>query len=137
MVNLHDIRYLRIGTPDLDAAIEFATRIVGLELAGREGKAAYFRSDIDLWHLATTKIMHNSFEFATNGGKNLLFHNVGAGKFEDVTDRMGVGSTRWSLAAASADFFAASAASVAASADFPAACAVFSVASHSRNVNTT
>src|SRR5215212_4496322 len=63
---------------------------------------AYFR-DIDLWHLATTKIMHNSFEFATNGGKNLLFHNVG-GKFEDVTERMGVGTTRWTLAAASADF---------------------------------
>jgi hypothetical protein len=64
---------------------------------------AYFR-DFDLWHLTTTKIMHNSFEFATNGGKNLLFHNLGGGKFEDVTDRMGVGSTRWTLAAASADF---------------------------------
>src|SRR5262252_4228943 len=45
MVDLHDIRYLRIGTPDLDSAVEFATKIVGLELAGREGKAAYFRSD--------------------------------------------------------------------------------------------
>jgi hypothetical protein len=64
---------------------------------------AYFR-DIDLWHLTTTQIMHNSFEFATNGGKNLLFHNKGNGKFEDVTDRMGVGSNRWTLAAASADF---------------------------------
>jgi hypothetical protein len=64
---------------------------------------AYFR-DVDLWHLPTTKIMHNSFEFATNGGKNLLFHNLGDGKFEDVTDRMGVGSSRWTLAAASADF---------------------------------
>ena len=64
----------------------------------------YFRSDIDLWHLRTTRIMHNSFEYATNGGKNLLFHNLGNGKFEDVTDRMGVGSTRWTLAAASADF---------------------------------
>ncbi|MDP9279212.1 MAG: CRTAC1 family protein [Gemmatimonadota bacterium] len=65
---------------------------------------AYFRNDIDLWNLGTTKIMHNSFEFATNGGKNLLFHNLGGGKFEDVTDKMGVGSTRWTLAAASADF---------------------------------
>jgi hypothetical protein len=65
---------------------------------------AYFRSDVDLWHLTTTRIMHNSFEFATNGGKNLLFHNLGGGRFEDVTDKMGVGSTRWSLAAASADF---------------------------------
>ena len=64
---------------------------------------AYFR-DFDLWHLETTKIMHNSFEFATNGGKNLLFHNVGGGKFEDATGRMGVGTTRWTLAAASADF---------------------------------
>jgi len=65
---------------------------------------AYFRSDIDLWHLSTTRIMHNSFEYADNGGKNLLFHNVGGGKFEDVTDKLGVGSTRWTLAAASADF---------------------------------
>jgi enediyne biosynthesis protein E4 len=65
---------------------------------------AYFRDDVDLWRLATTRIMHNSFEFATNGGKNLLFHNLGGGRFEDVTDQMGVGSTRWTLAAASADF---------------------------------
>ena len=65
---------------------------------------AYFRDDVDLWRLATTRIMHNSFEFATNGGKNLLFRNVGGGRFEDVTDRAGVGSTRWTLAAASADF---------------------------------
>ena len=64
---------------------------------------AYF-PDIDLWHLKTTRIMQNSFEFANNGGKNLLFHNLGGGRFEDVTDKMGVGSTRWTLAAASADF---------------------------------
>ena len=65
---------------------------------------AYFRDDVDLWHLATTRIMHNSFEFATNGGKNLMFHNLGNGRFEDVTDKLGVGSTRWTLAAAAADF---------------------------------
>lgn len=65
---------------------------------------AYFRSDVDLWNLASTRIMHNSFEFATNGGKNLLYRNAGGGRFEDVTDRLGVGSTRWTMAAASADF---------------------------------
>jgi hypothetical protein len=65
---------------------------------------AYFRSDVDLWHVASTRIMHDSFEFATNGGKNLLFHNLGGGRFEDVTDKVGAGSTRWTLAAASADF---------------------------------
>jgi 2,3-dihydroxy-p-cumate/2,3-dihydroxybenzoate 3,4-dioxygenase len=45
MINLNDIRYLRIGTPDLESAITFATDIVGLQLVAREGKAAYFRSD--------------------------------------------------------------------------------------------
>src|ERR1700722_8359564 len=45
MVNLHDIRYVRVGTTDLDSAIRFATEIVGLQLVAREGKAAYFRSD--------------------------------------------------------------------------------------------
>src|SRR5213592_4088569 len=64
----------------------------------------YFRSDIDFWHLQTTRIMQQSWEFATNGGKNLLFKNLGHGRFADVTDSMGVGSTRWTLAAAAADF---------------------------------
>ena len=45
MIDLHDIRYLRIGTPDLDSAVEYATKIVGLQLAARDAKAAYFRSD--------------------------------------------------------------------------------------------
>ena len=39
MIDLFDIRYLRIGTPRLDDAIEFATKIVGLQLVAREGKA--------------------------------------------------------------------------------------------------
>ncbi len=65
---------------------------------------AYFPSDIDLWHLSSTRIMHDSFEYATNGGANILYHNLGHGRFEDVTAKMGVGSTRWTLAAASADF---------------------------------
>jgi len=64
----------------------------------------YFRSDIDFWHLRTTRIMQHSWEFAANGGKNLLFRNVGNGRFENVTDAMAVGSTRWTLAAAAADF---------------------------------
>lgn len=45
MIRLYDIRYLRIGTPNLESAVEFATKIVGLQLVGREGKAAYLRSD--------------------------------------------------------------------------------------------
>ncbi|MEJ2238761.1 MAG: VCBS repeat-containing protein, partial [Gemmatimonadales bacterium] len=66
--------------------------------------AGYFRSDLDLFNLATTRIMQNSFEFADNGGANVLFRNTGDGRFEDVTEQMGVGSTRWTLAVAAADF---------------------------------
>lgn len=65
---------------------------------------AYFRGDIDLWNLSTTRIMHDSFEFATNGGRNLLFRNTGDGRFVEVTEETGTGSTRWTMAAASADF---------------------------------
>lgn len=64
---------------------------------------AYFREEVDLWHLATTRIMQESFEFALNGGRNRLFENRGDGTFADVTERAGVGSTRWTLAAVAAD----------------------------------
>lgn len=64
---------------------------------------AYFRDDVDLWKLTTTRIMHESFEFAQNGGRNRLFENRGDGTFVDVTDRAGVGSTRWTLAVVAAD----------------------------------
>ncbi len=66
--------------------------------------SGYFRSDIDMWHVQSTKIMHNSFEFANNGGANVLYRNMGDGHFEDVTDQTGMVNTRWTLASASADF---------------------------------
>ena len=45
MIDLKDIRYLRLGTRDLEDAVTFATDILGLQLVAREQKAAYFRSD--------------------------------------------------------------------------------------------
>ncbi len=38
----------------------------------------YYSEDIDLWHLTTTRIMPESFEYAKNGGRKYLFHNLGA-----------------------------------------------------------
>ena len=35
MINLHDIRYARLGTQDLDGAIRFATSVVGLQLVAK------------------------------------------------------------------------------------------------------
>jgi 2,3-dihydroxy-p-cumate/2,3-dihydroxybenzoate 3,4-dioxygenase len=45
MIDLRRIRYLRVGTPDLDEATAFATTVLGLEPAGRERGMAFFRSD--------------------------------------------------------------------------------------------
>lgn len=45
MINLHDIRYVRLGTQDLASAEKYATTILGLQVAAREAKAVYFRSD--------------------------------------------------------------------------------------------
>lgn len=63
----------------------------------------YWADDVDLWNLKTTQIMPESFEYATNGGRKHLLHNLGNGVFEDVTEAMGITSTRWTLGVAAAD----------------------------------
>jgi hypothetical protein len=63
----------------------------------------YWSEDIDLEHLKTTKIMPESFEYAENGGRKYLFHNLGEGRFEEVSQKLGISSRRWTLAAAAAD----------------------------------
>lgn len=63
----------------------------------------YYRSDLDLWNLTSTRIMPESFEYARNGGRKYLFRNLGEGKFADVTAATGLESSRWALAAAAAD----------------------------------
>lgn len=45
MIHLHDIRYVRLGTSNLDESVRYATEILGLEVASREHKAVYLRSD--------------------------------------------------------------------------------------------
>ena len=63
----------------------------------------YYAEDIDLWHLKDTRIMPDSFEYAKNGGRKYLFHNLGNGRFEEVSAKLGIDSRRWSLASAAAD----------------------------------
>jgi enediyne biosynthesis protein E4 len=65
----------------------------------------YYSEDIDLWHLNTTKIMPDSFEYAKNGGRKYLFHNLGNGKFEEVSEKLGIDSRRWALAASASDLY--------------------------------
>ena len=47
--------------------------------------------------------MPESFEYAKNGGRKYLFHNLGDGRFEEVAEQLGIQSRRWALAAVAAD----------------------------------
>ena len=64
----------------------------------------YYPEDVNLWNLKNTKMMPESFEYAQNGGRKYLFHNLGNGKFQEVSQQMGISSRRWALAAVTADF---------------------------------
>lgn len=64
----------------------------------------YFHEDVRLFDLDDTRMMPDSYEYATNGGLNFLFKNNGDGTFTDVSEEMGIHETRlWTLASASAD----------------------------------
>ena len=63
----------------------------------------YYPEDVDLWHLKSTRMMPDSFEYAKNGGRKYLFHNLGNGQFEEVSAKVGIDSRRWALASSAAD----------------------------------
>jgi len=63
----------------------------------------FFPERFNLWDLKTTRVMPESYEYATNGGRNYLFLNQGDGTFTEVSDEWGLTSTRWTLAAVAAD----------------------------------
>ena len=63
----------------------------------------YYSEDVDLWHLKNTKMMPESFEYAKNGGRKYLFHNLGDGAFEEISQKAGIDTRRWALAATVAD----------------------------------
>ncbi|NBI29814.1 CRTAC1 family protein [Chengkuizengella marina] len=63
----------------------------------------YFRSENNLWDLKTTKIMHDDFEHARNGGFNQLYKNNGDGTFTEIAEQINLDDTGWTLATGSAD----------------------------------
>ncbi|MBV9690120.1 MAG: CRTAC1 family protein [Ktedonobacteraceae bacterium] len=65
----------------------------------------YFRPENDLWHLHTTRIMHDDFERARNAGPNVLYHNNGDGTFTNVAPRLGVDDRGWTLDVGACDLF--------------------------------
>ncbi len=62
----------------------------------------YFR-EVDLWHLKSTRIMHNDFERARNGGLNYLYRRNKGGGFTEIAGSMGLEDPGWTLAVGSAD----------------------------------
>jgi Na+-translocating ferredoxin:NAD+ oxidoreductase RnfD subunit len=50
------------------------------------------------------RFMHASWDDATNGGRNVLYHNLGGGRFERLDSaKLGMPETHWSLAVATGD----------------------------------
>jgi hypothetical protein len=63
---------------------------------------SYFQ-DVDLTNVSTTRLLHNSWETARNGGTNVMLRNGGQCNFEDVTEQTGLGDTGWTLAIGTGD----------------------------------
>ncbi len=63
----------------------------------------YFDERTNLWALSSTRMMPESFEYARNGGRKYLYRNVGDGRFEEVSETVGLSSRRWALAAVASD----------------------------------
>lgn len=63
---------------------------------------SYF-PDVDLTTVKNTKLLHDSWEAARNGGTNYLLNNVGGCKFVDRTGHTQLGDTGWTLAIGTGD----------------------------------
>src|SRR4029450_11625227 len=57
MIAIDQLRYVRLGTRDLGASVDFAHRILGLELVEQDSTQATFRSDFRDHTLVFTKDM--------------------------------------------------------------------------------
>lgn len=45
MIEIVDIRYCRLGTPDLESTVDFARNLIGLEEVDRQDRQVYLRGD--------------------------------------------------------------------------------------------
>lgn len=64
----------------------------------------YYHEDVNLFDLENTRMMPDSYEYATNGGLNFLYKNNGDGSFTDVSEQVGLQQNRrWTLAVAATD----------------------------------
>jgi len=92
------------GSPGTDWANGNAAVFLDFNLDGRlDLYVGNYFQDHDLWRLKTTRIMHDSFETARNGGRNSLYRQEPDGAFTEVAASLGVDDPGWTLAVGSAD----------------------------------
>ncbi len=87
--------YDRDGNLDLFLANFFAETV--------EDPVTHRQVPNDLWNPASTRVLHESFTRAGNGGRNVLLRNRGDGTFEDVAAASGLTHTGWSFDAGAGD----------------------------------
>lgn len=94
----------RNGSPGTDWANGNAAVFFDYDLDGLlDIYVGNYFSEVDLWHLKSTRIMHGDFENARDGGRNTLFHQEPDGRFKEVAESFHVDDTGWTLDVGSAD----------------------------------
>jgi tetratricopeptide (TPR) repeat protein len=94
----------RDGSPGTDWANGCAAIFLDYNLDGRlDIYVGNYFDAVDLWHLKSTRIMHDDFEKARNGGRNFLYRQNPDGTFSEVAGKLGVDDPGWTLAVGAAD----------------------------------
>lgn len=94
----------RDGSPGTDWANANAAVFLDYNLDGRlDIYVGNYFDEVDLWHLKSTRIMHDSFESARNAGRNFLYRQNSDGAFTQVAEELGLDDPGWTLAVGAAD----------------------------------
>jgi len=92
------------GSPGTDWANGCAAIFLDYNLDGRiDIYVGNYFEEHDLWHLKTTKIMHDDFEKARNAGRNFLYRQNSDGTFTEAGRELGLDDPGWTLAVGAAD----------------------------------
>ncbi|MEM8931276.1 MAG: FG-GAP-like repeat-containing protein [Acidobacteriota bacterium] len=89
----------RDGSPGTQWANGNAAVFVDFDLDGRlDIYVGNYFAEVDLWNLESTRIMHDDFEVARNGGENYLYHQQEDGTFVEIAADLGINDPGWTLA---------------------------------------